>query len=265
LSGSNLKEQLNALIAEVSKNKHSKIIWITFAAFSLAPIFGGLFIYLMQSGTISGAIKAKAEFNTFQVNWESLLGLLSQAAGVGGIVVFGFAASWLFGREYSEGTVKDLLSLPISRTKILNAKFIFYFAWCSALILSNLILGLLIGFILQVPDWSMTLFAEIMRVYFLTALLAILADLPVAFFAITGKGYLVPLGIVIILVVLAQIIGALGLGIYFPWAIPGIYSGSGGESLKMLLDYFSFLIVLLTGIAGYVITILWWKYSDQIV
>jgi hypothetical protein len=111
----------------------------------------------------------------------------------------------------------------------------------------------------------MTLFAESMQVYFVTVLLAILVDLPVALFAITGKVYLLPLGIVIILVVLSQIIGALGLGIYFPWAIPGIYSGSGGESLKTLLDYFSFLIVFFTGIAGYLSTILWWKYSDQIV
>ena len=260
-----MKEQINAFIAEVKKNRQSKIIWITFAAFSLAPLFGGLFIYLMKSGSISGALKAKAELNSFQVNWDSLFGLLSQAVGVGGIIIFGFAASWLFGREYSEGTVKDLLSLPISRAKILNAKFIYYFIWCFSLVLSNLILGLLIGFLLQVPNWSMILFTENMKIYFNTALLAIIVDLPVAFFAITGKGYLLPLGIVIVLIVLSQIMGALGLGTYFPWAVPGIYSGSGGENFKMLLDSVSFLIVFITGIAGYIITILWWKYSDQIV
>ena len=150
-------------------------------------------------------------------------------------------------------------------SKILNAKFIYYFLWCLSLVLSNLILGLLIGFFLQVPGWSMILFVENMKIYFFTALLAIIVDLPVAFFAITGKGYLVPLGVVVILIVLSQIMGALGLGTYFPWAIPGIYSGSGGENFKMLLNYFSFLIVFITGIAGYITTILWWKYSDQIV
>lgn len=260
-----MKEQINAFIAEVSKNRHSKIIWITFAVFSLAPIFGGIFIFLMKSGGLSGAIKAKAELNSFQVNWNSLLGLLSQAVGVGGIIIFGFVASWLFGREYSEGTVKDLLSLPVSREKILNAKFIYYFIWCLFLVLSNLIMGLLIGFLLQVPNWSLVLFVEDMKVYFVTALLAIIVDLPIAFFAITGKGYLVPLGIVIVLVVLAQIISALGMGTYFSWAIPGIFSGSGGENFKLQLNYISFLIVFITGISGYVGTILWWKYSDQIV
>ena len=260
-----MKEQVNAFLAEISKNKHSKIIWITFAAFSLAPVFGGIFMLLIKSNSLSGAFNTKAELNSFQANWSSLLGLLSQAVGVGGVLIFGFVASWLFGREYSEGTVKDLLSLPISRVKILNAKFIYYVVWCFLLVLSNLILGLLIGFLVQIPGWSIAIFTESFKIYFVTTLLTIILDLPIAFFAISGKGYLVPLGIVVVLLVLAQIMGALGLGTYFPWSIPGIYSGSGGENFKLQLNYLSFLIVFITGIAGYIGTLMWWKYSDQIV
>ncbi|NJK97833.1 MAG: hypothetical protein HC905_25610 [Bacteroidales bacterium] len=46
-----------------------------------------------------------------------------------------------------------------------------------------------------------------------------------------------PLGIVAILLVLAQVIGALGFGNFFPWAVPGIYSGSGGADLKAGLNF----------------------------
>ena len=180
------------------------------------------------------------------------------------MLLFGFAASWLFGREYSEGTVKDLLALPISRTKILNAKFVYYIFWCFALALSNLIMGLLIGFILQVPDWSTAVFISNIKIYCITALLVTVLNLPIAFFAVSGKGYLVPLGIVAVVLVLAQIIGAMGYGAYFPWSVPGIYSGSGGESLKSQLNLSSYLMVLFTGIIGYAGTILWWKYSDQL-
>jgi len=261
-----MKQQWRAFIAEILKNRHSRITWVTFIAFSLAPLFGGVFMFLMKdngSEGLSGAFKAKAVLLSFEANWNSYLGILSQAVGVGGVLIFGFVASWLFGREYSDGTVKDLLSLPISRAKILNAKFIYYIIWCIALVLSNLILGLLIGLLLQLPGWSSEMFLNNIQVYSLTTVMIILLNTPIAFFAIYGKGFMTPLGIVAILLVLAQIIGALGFGNYFPWAVPGIYSGSGGADLKAGLNILSYLILVMTSIIGYFSTILWWKYSDQ--
>lgn len=261
-----MKQQWQAFIAEILKNRHSRINWVTFIAFSLAPLFGGVFMFLMKdNGTegLSGAFKSKAVLMSFDANWNSYLGLLSQAVGVGGVLIFGFVASWLFGREYADGTAKDLLSLPVSRAKILNAKFIYYIIWCMALVLSNLTLGLLIGFALQLPGWDSAMFLSNIQVYFITTVLIILLNTPVAFFAIYGKGFMTPLGLVAILLVLAQIIGALGFGSYFPWAVPGIYSGSGGADLKAGLNFLSYLIIIITSIIGYFSTILWWKYADQ--
>ena len=261
-----MKQQFDAIKAEIFKNKHSKIIWVTFIAFSLAPIFGGVLMFLMKDNGyegLSGALKTKAVMMSFHADWNSLFELLSQAVGVGGVLLFGFAASWLFGREYSDGTVKDLLSLPISRIKILNAKFVYYIFWCLALVISNLLLGLLIGFILSLPGWNTTIFINNMQLYFTTTILIILLNTPVALLAIIGKGYMVPLGLVALTLVFAQIIGALGYGNYFPWAIPGIYSGSGGEVLKSNLNLLSYVILFFTSLIGYVGTILWWKYSDQ--
>ena len=262
-----MKQQWQAIKAEFLKNRHSRITWVTFLAFSLAPIFGGVFMFLMKdngSEGLSGAFKAKAVVMSFEANWNSYLGLLSQAVGVGGVLIFGFVAGWLFGREYSDGTAKDLLSLPISRAKILNAKFIYYLIWCISLVLSNLLLGLFIGFSLDLPGWDYVMFSNNIEVYFITTIMIILLNTPIAFFAIYGKGFMAPLGIVAILLVLAQIIGALGFGNYFPWAVPGIYSGSGGADLKAGLNIFSYLTIVITSILGYFSTILWWKYSDQI-
>ena len=152
-----MKHQLNAIIAEIYKNKHAKIIPVTFIAFSLAPLFGSVIMFLMRDNGydgLSGALKSKAIMMSFNADWNSFLGLLSQAVGVGGVLIFGFAAAWLFGREYSDGTAKDLLSLSISRAKILNAKFIYYIIWCFALIISNLSLGLILGYLLQLPGWD---------------------------------------------------------------------------------------------------------------
>lgn len=260
-----MKHQIQALQAEFLKNKYSNILWATFIAFALAPIMGGVFILIINdpdSLAKAGGLAAKAKAMDFQSNWKSYLGLLTQTVGVGGVLVFGFVASWIFGREYSDGTAKDLLSLPTSRTKILNAKFAVYLIWCLALVISNLLIGLLIGTILQLPTIEINLLIPLFLDYFVTTFLTILIGVPIAFFAIWGKGYLAPLGFVALTLVFAQIITATGFGSYFPWSIPGLYSGAGGE-YKKLLDNYSYSILILICIAGYLATVIYWKTSDQ--
>lgn len=261
-----MKQQVQAIAAEFMKNKHSRIRWVTFIAFAIAPLMGGVFLFMMKDqgyDGLSGAMRSKAIMMSFEANWDSYLGLLSQAVGVGGVLIFGFVASWLFGREYSDGTVKDLLALPISRTKILNAKYVYYTLWCFALVIANLILGLLIGWLLQLDGWSMSMFLGNMDIYFTTTLMIILLNTPIAFFALWGKGYLAPLGAVALLLVFSQIIGAMGLGAYFPWSIPGLYAGSGGAEFQMEINTLSFVIIVITGLTGYIGTVLWWRYADQ--
>lgn len=260
-----MKQQLLVLQAELIKIKSAKILWATFIAFAIVPAMGGVFILVVQDAEVmekaSGfALKIKAM--NFEANWKSYLNVLSQAVGVGGVLLFGFVASWIFGREYSDGTAKDLLSLPTPRAKILNAKFILYALWCLILVLSNLFIASILGTILQLPAVDTSLLTQLLADYFNTTALTIIAGVPVAFFSLYGKGYLAPLGFVALTLVFSQVIAAIGYGSYFPWSIPGLYSGAGGD-YKNLLDNFSYAILLLTGIAGYFATIIYWKTADQ--
>lgn len=260
-----MKQQIQTFQSELMKVKYANTLWWTFIAFALAPLMGGAFIMIIQDPEAvaqGGGLVAKAKAMKMEANWISYIDLLNQSVGVGGVLVFGFVASWLFGREYSEGTAKDLLSLPTSRTKILNAKFLVYINWCLALVVSNLLIGLIIGAILHLPATNETVFISLLTDYFVTTFLTILIGVPIAFFALLGKGYLAPLGFVALTLVLAQVIAAIGYGAYFPWSIPGLYSGAGG-AYKMLLDSYSYLILILTCIAGYLATIIYWKTADQ--
>lgn len=257
--------QLNALSAELLKNRHSKILWVTFIAFAMAPVMGGVFLLIMKSPDAmakAGALNAKAQMMGFSANWVAYLEILSQAIGVGGILIFGFVASWVFGREYSDGTAKDLLALPTSRITILNAKFIVYLLWCLALAVSNLLIGFFISLFLQLPLPEANLIYNGLLNYFNTTVLTVLLGTPIAFFAIWGQGYLAPLGFVALTLVFAQVIAATGYGYYFPWSIPGLYSGVGGE-YRAQLNLISYTIVGLTSIAGYFLAIGYWRYADQ--
>ena len=250
------------LSAEVLKIKRSPILPVSFFAFAIAPVMGGLFIMLLNTNKLSGALHGKAVAMNFSATWTSYVGLLSQATGVGGILVFGFVCSWVFGREYSDNTAKDLLALPSSRTSILNAKFLLYVIWAFALALSNLLLALIIGTFLNLPSINLDLLAGHLETYFISLMLTLLAGTPVALFALLGRGYLAPLGFVAFTLVIAQIIAAIGYGNYFPWSVPGLYSGAAGE-YRSELTILSYTLLIITGMVGYVSTLAFWRYADQ--
>ncbi|MBK6267159.1 ABC transporter permease [Marivirga sp. S37H4] len=254
-----------AFIAELLKIRHAKIVWVTFIAFSLAPIMGGVFMLILNDPVAienAGALSAKAQMMNFSANWNSYLEILTQAVAVGGVLIFGFVASWIFGREYSDDTAKDLLALPTSRIKILNAKYSLYVIWCFVLTVSNLVVGALIGLLLQLPAPTTDLITAHATNYFLTTVLTVIIGTPVAFMAIWSKGYLGPLGFVALALVFSQIIAATGFGYYFPWSVPGLFSGAGGE-YKEQLDTYSYLILILTSVLGYIATVSYWRYADQ--
>ncbi|MDR1895126.1 MAG: ABC transporter permease [Spirochaetales bacterium] len=122
-----MNSQIAAFKAELLKSKYSKIFLISFIAFALVPVMGGVFMLVMQNPEAmakASLLNTKIEAMNVAVNWNALFMILTQGMGIGGILIYGFVISWIFGREYSDKTVKDLLSLPVSRAKIINAKYI---------------------------------------------------------------------------------------------------------------------------------------------
>lgn len=254
-----------ALWAEYLKIKRSRVLWITILAFSIAPLMGALFVFILRHPELAQtaqSLEVKAQMVSFSPNWPSFLSLLSQALGVGGILVFGFVASWVFGCEYSDGTAKDLLALPVSRSAIVLSKMMAIFLWCLILSLTVLLLGLGLGFTLNLPGWTAPVLFTHLKIFFITGFLAFLLCPPIAFFASVGRGYLAPLGFVVFTIVIGQIIAALGLGAYFPWAIPGLFSGIAGAE-QAQVPGFSYIMLIVTSMAGFLGTLGWWHFADQ--
>ncbi len=138
---------------------------------------------------------------------------------MGGLIVFGFIISWVFGREYADRTIKDLLALPISRPMIVSAKFIVAAFWCFALTGTIFIISVAVGSLLSLPGgWSSAMLGgESVRNFSLIVLLTVLASVPVAFFASAGgKGYLPALAFAVLSLVIAQIVTAVGYGEFSP-------------------------------------------------
>jgi ABC-2 type transport system permease protein len=251
---------------EIIKVRRSKIFWITLGIFAFIAIMLGMLVFFAMHPELiknSAIMSAKATI-IGPADWPAYFLLLYQMVAMLGLIGFGFVASWLFGREYSDHTLKDLLSLPVSRTMIVLAKYLVMVIW--SLILSLILygIGLVSGLLAGIENWSVDEAVHAFIIFMVTGVLTILVSTPVAFFASWGKGYLLPIGYIILSMIITQLIiaGFPGLTPYFPWVIPALYSGAGGpESGQPGLV--SYIILGLTCIVGVTGTAAWWRYADH--
>ncbi len=250
---------------EIKKFLSSKTPLITMIGLMILPFVGGFFMIILKDPVAAqkmGIISTKAQILGSNADWPSYFSLLTQGISLGGLIIFGFVTSWIFGREYSDRTIKDLLALPISRNATVISKFIVIFLWCMFLSISVFLIGLFVGKIIGLPGWSLEFLFSSSIIFSICSLLTILLSTPVAFFASFGRGYLSPLGFMIITLILSQIVVAMGFGEFFPWSIPALASGIAGEESAALTNI-SLSIVFLTSIIGLISTIFWWRYADQ--
>ncbi len=77
-----------------------------------------------------------------------------------------------------------------------------------------------------------------------------------------GRGYLLPMGMAVLLILLGNVIAVVGWGNYFPWSIPALFARTGGNQTADL-ELVSYAIVFLTGLAGIAATYLYWHFADQ--
>ncbi len=81
-----MRTQFPALRAELIKIKRSSIVWVTFLAFALAPLMGGVFLLILrdpEASTRADALSNKVRMMQFSADWKSYLGLLTQTVGYG--------------------------------------------------------------------------------------------------------------------------------------------------------------------------------------
>ncbi|MFI6458084.1 ABC transporter permease [Streptosporangium amethystogenes] len=255
----------DALWSELLKARRSRLPALTSLAFTLVVFVCGLFMFILADPARAralGLLGDKAQLSGASADWTGYLALLAQAVAVGGLLVYSMIAIWLFGREFSDRTAKDLLALPTSRTSIVAAKFTLAVGWALLLAAATAAGGLLLGALLALPGWSaQAATAGVVRILVAATLSAALTT-PLALAASIGRGYLAAVGVLFVLAFAAQIIAALGFGSWFPYSVPGLYAGIAGPGHDPP-GPISVLLVLVTGAAGVAATLAWWRNADH--
>jgi ABC-2 type transport system permease protein len=252
----------NMLWIESRKAIRSRMpLWTALGSLFM-PLGIAFLLFVSKNPEISqklGLVSAKADLMAYAAtDWATYLGMFGQLISAGGFILFVLIISWTFGREFADGTLKDMLAVPVQRSRILLAKFIIVAVWSAALSAIIFIAGLLMGAIIQLPGGSITILLQGSALVMITACLAIAVVMPFALFASLGRGYLLPVGVAVLTLMMTNLVAIVGWGEYFPWAVPGLYAQG-----KSALTPVSYWIVFLTALAGMFATYLWWMRADQ--
>lgn len=236
-------------------------LWTTLGSLFM-PLGMAFLILLAKNPDVSrklGLISDKANLIAYSAtDWHAYLVLFAEIVSAGGFFFFVITISWIFGREFADGTLKDLLAVPVPRASIILAKFIVTITWSAMMAVIMLIFGLLMGAIIHLPDGSPEIILHGSVVVGMTACLIIAVVLPFGFFASLGRGYLLPMALAVLTLITANLLMVVGWAEYFPWAVPLLY-GQADNALTAI----SYWILCITVLVGIFATYLWWKYADQ--
>lgn len=254
------------LATEFLKLRRSKITWLSLLAYSIGPAVGGLFMWILSEPDRAkqlGLLGTKAQFAGTTADWPTLFGLLIQITGIGGMILLAVIAAYVFGREYAEGTAKNLLVLPLPRWAFVVAKLVVVLVWFAVLAVCIFVEALAVGSLVGLSGLTTAVVLKSAAEVGLVALVAFLLVPLVAWIASLGKGYLPPLGFAILLLFVGMIFGATGWGKWVPWSIVPLYAGVAGPRVEVLAPG-SLLVVVLTFVVGVVLTIRHWARADNV-
>ena len=198
---------LRALRAEMSKLRRSSTPLWTCLVVLLAPAITASTLSLTDAGS------ARTDWGAFMRGGPQLM------ASWYGILLFGMAAAYLFGREYGEGTAKEMLTLPLRREYFFVAKMIVLAAWVLGLALLSLAAQAGYAAVLGLDGFSWAEAARCVTISLKVALLTY-ATLPwVALLAMVGRGYLAPMVYSALAAFFGVALAEAGWSRWFPWSM----------------------------------------------
>ena len=248
---------VDVVATEAAKLRGSRVAGLSLLAIVLGPLGGGLFMWIVREperATRMGLLGTKASILGLDASWAGYFGMLTQMIGIVGGLLLAVIAAYVFGREYAEGTAKNMLALPVPRPWFVFAKLAVAAVWWLGLVAAVLVEGVAVAMALRLPGFSAAVLASGVGAVSLAAAVGFLLTPVVAWIATLGRGYLPPLGFAMLMLVLGNVFGATGWGRWFPWSIVPLFAGVAGPRVETL-SAGSLVVVGLTCLAGVFATV----------
>ena len=253
------------LAAEFLKLRRGRVTWFSLAALSLGPLAIALMMWIVREpgrAAKLGLLGTKANLSGLTATWPAYFSMLTMVVGMGGMLLLAFVVAYIFGREYTEGTAKNLLALPVGRHWFALAKLVVAAVWWAVLVVAVLVEGFVLGAALALPGFTTTAAVAAVHDALLAAAIAYLLVPVIAWIAMLGRGYLPPLGFALAMLAVGDVLSHTGWAPWFPWAIVPQFIGAIGKPATSIAPV-SFVVVALTFVGGIAATIAQLRWADN--
>jgi len=240
------------LAGEVLKLRRTMAPWVTLGSLMTAPLFLALFMWIIREpgrAAQFGLLGTKASVSGIEATWASYATFLTLIVGLGGMLLLAFVAAYVFGREYSEGTAKVMLTLPVPRSAFVVAKLAVAALWWLAIVLVVFVEAVLVGLWLGLPGITTAGIGTLLGNLLLVAGISYLLAPVVSLVTVWTRGYLAPVGFALGMLLLGNVVGHTGWAPWFPWSIVPILVGSVGTPVDAL-PWGSLVVLAATFTAG---------------
>lgn len=241
---------VNLVYTELLKLKRAKMFMVSLIGASAAPfmIFIGYLDYkTKEPGKSVGFLEAFSQANLYVL---LLIGTL----------LYGVITAYLFNREYTEDTLKNLLTIPVSRTGLIVSKLVLLFIWIMLLTLVAWGLTLLLGLIGQYEGLSLDVILRTLKQFLIGGFLLFLLSPPTIFVTLLFKNY-VPTIIFTAVITMGNV--ALANREYralFPWS--AVHVIAENEIVAQYPPFYSYAAILTTAFIGLLATFMYFKKAD---
>ena len=218
----------HVIAAEFAKLRRSRmLLWTALVPLSVALLEPAMFSALTRPDVQAkiaqggGAFAQAVASGLYEATWKNFLGFLPQAiSGSWGLLTFALIASYLFGREFKEGTMKTVLTLPVPRGYTVIAKMLVLVVWMAGLTVFAIVLQVAAAALVHPADFAWVYVWRTLGDAMLVGLLIFLTLPVTALFALRGKGYLQPMLFTLAAMLIGNGIATTSVSRYFPWNLP---------------------------------------------
>ncbi len=241
---------INLLYTEFLKLKRSQMLLISMLGATTAP-FVCFIAYLNMKSKKPGV---PVLFNEVFSETNLYVVLLT------GVTLYGVIATYLFNREYTENTLKNLLTIPVSRTSFFMSKLILLLIWILLLTVVAWGLTLIFGLIGQFEGLSLTVLIKAFKEYIVGGIFLFLLTTPTILVTLLFKNYVPSLVFTIAITMVNVLIGNSEYRVLYPWSAVLVIANK--DFFPEYLPVYSYISIFTTSLLGFIVAIIHFKKEE---
>lgn len=239
------------LWTEWLKLKRSKMMLLSLIGSCVAPLMVVFGSYIhVNVNDLPGSVLFEELF--FQTNLYTTLLI--------GVPLYGVMAAYLFQREYAEDTLKNLLTIPVSRTLLVLSKMLLLYLWILLMTLISWGLALALGWLGAFPGLDGALILKSGIQFLITGTALFILSTPVIFVTLVFKS-LVPSIVLTIVITLVNVMGYdSDYRDLIPWS--AAFDLAQGSMLPTFSVIASYISIAAVSICGFTASLVYFRRAD---